>query len=186
VIEHDRGEVVPEARLTETEHGIVPEGTGWFVLNAREARWDEVDGSGRYCRFEGDEAFPQLGFNVHVLDPGERMAMYHGEIGQEDFLVLSGECLLIIQGEERTLRPFDLVHCPPWTDHVILGAGRGRAVIVCVGARPPEDAVRYPVEPAALRHGAGVARATTSEREAYAGRAPLRPTRYRAGDLPGA
>jgi uncharacterized cupin superfamily protein len=185
VSEHDREDVVPEARLIGSEHGVVPEGAGWFVLNAREARWHEVDGLGRYCPFEGDDAFPQLGVNIHVLDPGEPMAMYHGEAGQEDFLVLSGECLLIIQGEERALRPFDLVHCPPWTDHIILGAGEGRAVIVCVGARPPEDAVRYPVEPAALRRGAGVARATTSGREAYADVAPRRATRYRAGDLPG-
>ena len=36
-----------------------------------------------------------------MLDPGEPMAMYHWETDQEDFLVLSGEPLLIVEGEER-------------------------------------------------------------------------------------
>jgi uncharacterized cupin superfamily protein len=183
VTDRERDDAVPEAEMAETEHGLVPEGPGWFVLNAREARWDEVDGWGRYCRFEGEPRFPEVGVNIHVLGPGEPMSMYHRELGQEDFLVISGECLLIVEGEERPLRPFDLVHCPPWTEHVIVGAGSGPAAIVCIGARPAEDAVVYPVEPAALRHGAGVRRETTSGGDAYAGVERPRPVPYRAGDL---
>jgi len=94
------------------------------VLNAREAKW--LDGAyGAYARFEGEPRFQQLGFNIGVLRPGQPSSMYHGEDGQEDFLVLSGECLLLIEAEERRLGQWDFVHCPAWTEHVFVGAGDG-------------------------------------------------------------
>ena len=46
------------------------------------------------------------------------MAMYHWEEDQEDFLVLAGEAVLIVEGEERPLRAWDFVHCPPKAKHV--------------------------------------------------------------------
>src|SRR5436190_23504078 len=104
--------MVPEAPLEDVEHGCVPAGEGWFVLNARDARWRVNDALGKLTFFEGDTAgFSQFGINVGVLDPGQPMAMYHHENEQEDFLVLTGEPLLIVEGEERRLRPWDLVHC---------------------------------------------------------------------------
>lgn len=177
--------MVAEARLIETEDGLVPEGEGWFVLNVREARWWQRRGLGRSCDLEGETAFPQLGVRVTVLEPGQPSGMYHGEEGQEDFLVVAGECLLVIEGEERRLKQWDFVHCPPWTRHVFVGAGEGPCVIVMVGARPPGRKIVYPVEEAAARHGAGVRQETTEPREAYAPyprRPPFIP--YRDGDLP--
>jgi len=116
-----------EAELKPAEGGgTVPEGDGWFVLNAKDARWYYTDGRAAHCDLEGDTDFPQLGINVVVLGPGEPMAMYHWEADQEDFLVLSGEGLLIVEGEERPLRAWDLVHCPPETKHAIIGAGETR------------------------------------------------------------
>jgi quercetin dioxygenase-like cupin family protein len=101
------------------------------VLNAREAPWYERDGRGFYCEFEGFEEhepdFSQLGINLTVLRPGEPMAMYHWEADQEDFLVIAGEALLVVEGGERALRQWDLVHCPPGTEHVIIGAEKRRA-----------------------------------------------------------
>ena len=105
--------MVPEAPLEQTEHGLVPGGDGWYVLNARASRWYYVEGRGAFCDLEGEQDFPQLGINVQVLGPGEAMAMYHWEADQEDFLVVAGEALLIIEGEERPLRAWDFVHCPP-------------------------------------------------------------------------
>ena len=119
--------MVEEARLVSTENGLVPQGEGWFVVNAREARWFENDLFGRYTGFEGDARFLELGFNIGVLDPGQPACMYHGESNQEDFLVLSGECLLLVEGEERLLRAWDFFHSPAWTEHVLVGAGEGPA-----------------------------------------------------------
>ena len=144
--------MVPEAPLEQTENGLVPRGEGWYVLNAREARWWRTDDLGSVCTFEGDVRFPELGINVSVLRPGEPSCMYHGEEAQEDFLVLSGGCLLLIEGEERPLRAWDFVHCPRWTEHVIVGAGSGPCVVLAVGARGVGRGVRYPVDEAALRH----------------------------------
>ena len=112
------------------------------------------------------------------------MAMYHWEADQEDFLVLSGEALLIVEGEERPLTQWDLVHCPPRTNHVIIGAGDGPCVVVAVGARvlsvDNPDWGGYPVDETALRHGAGVEQETTNAQEAYANVRPQRqPTGYR-------
>jgi uncharacterized cupin superfamily protein len=158
--------VVPEADLKQTEHGLEPSGEGWFVVNARDAKW--LDGHfGAYTRFEGDPRFTRLGFNIGVLAPGQAACYYHGEGEQEDFLVLQGECVLLIEREERALRQWDFVHCPDWTEHVFVGAGDGPCVVLMVGARPDTEVV-YPVADVALRHGAGVERETPSPDEAYA------------------
>ena len=179
--------MVPESRRESTDHGLVPEGDGWFVLNAREARWYDGDGRAALCVFEreiGD--FPQLGINLNVLQPGETMAMYHWEADQEDFLVLAGEALLIVEGEERPLRQWDFVHCPAGTKHVVVGAGDAPAVVLAVGARDRStgpDWGGYTVDEAAIRHGAGVEQETTDQKQAYARFSKREPTRYREGWL---
>ena len=184
--------VVPESALESTEYGLVPTGKGWFVLNAREAPWYERDGRGFYCEFEGFEEhepdFSQLGINLTVLRPGEPMAMYHWEADQEDFLILAGEALLIVEGEERPLRQWDLVHCPPGTQHTIVGAGESACVVLAVGARDRStgsDWGGYTVDEAAWRHHAGVEEETTDPKQAYARFAGSDRTRYRDGLLPG-
>jgi len=183
--------VLPESPLRLTEHGLVPTGKGWFVLNAREAPWYERDGRGFFCEFEGfdeDEPdFSQLGINLTVLRPGEPMAMYHWEADQEDFLVIAGEALLIVEGEERPVRQWDLVHCPPKTEHTIVGAGETACVIVAVGARDRStgpDWGAYTAAEAALRHDAGVEQETTDREQAYARFAASERTRYLDGLLP--
>jgi uncharacterized cupin superfamily protein len=193
--------MVPEAPLEQTEHGRFAAGAGWFVLNMREVRWFER-GLGFEAGLSGKGDFPQVGIGLTVLAPGEPMAMYHWETDQEDFLVLSGEGLLIIEGEERPLRRWDFVHCPPGTNHVIVGAGDGPCVVFAVGAREKhtyitadgtmegrDDWGAYTVHEAALRHGAGVEQETNDADEAYArmrARFPTpEPTRYRDGWLPG-
>jgi len=145
-----------EAQLKRTDSGLEPVGDGWFVLNARDAKWN--DGHfGAYTRFEGEPRFTQIGINIGVLSPGQPACFYHGEDNQEDFLVLSGECLLLIEGEERSLRQWDFVHCPPWAEHVFVGAGESPCAILAVGARSSHDVV-YPRSELALRYGAGVER----------------------------
>jgi uncharacterized cupin superfamily protein len=183
--------MVPEASLDDTEQGRVPSGEGWYVLNARDARWYYARGRGAFCDFEGEIDFPQLGMNVQVFEPGEAMAMYHWEADQEDFLVVHGEALLIVEGEERALRQWDFVHCPPDTKHTILGAGNGPCVVVAVGARQHADDPDwggYTVDEVALRHEAGVEQETAVPDEAYkairAKYGAREQTRYRDGWLP--
>ena len=162
--------MVPEARLEPAGQGLAPRGEGWSVLNAREARW--LDGDfGAYTRFEGDARFQQLGFNIGVLQPGQPACLYHREEDQEDFLVLSGECLLLVEGEERPLKQWDFFHCPPWTEHVFVGAGSGPCAILAVGARSSRNVV-YPTSELAARHGAGAAVETDDPQQAYAHTAP--------------
>ena len=104
-------------------------------MNARESRWRDTGTLGAFCNFEGKRRFPGLGINLNVLRPGEPMGLYHRENAQEDFLVLAGECLLIVEGEERKLKTWDFFHCPPGTEHIIVGAGEEPAVVLAVGAR---------------------------------------------------
>lgn len=161
--------MVPEAPLERNDAGLYPAGEGWFVLNARDAQWFDSIELGLYTPFEGESArFTELGMNIGILRPGEPSCMYHGEEAQEDFLVLSGECLLIIEGEERPLKAWDFVHCPPWTEHVFVGSGDAPCVLLGVGARSKGRGLVYPVNDVALRHGAGVETETNSPAEAYA------------------
>jgi uncharacterized cupin superfamily protein len=175
--------VVREATLVRKEAGLVPEGDGWFVLNAREALWEENREYGRSTTFEGETRFPGLGINLNVLAPGQPLCMYHGEDEQEGFLILAGEALLLIEGEERPLRQWDFVHCPRWAQHVIVGAGSGPCVLVAVGTRTDGD-VLYPVAEVALKHGAGVRKETHEPKEAYAEISKPVAVPYREGDLP--
>ena len=176
--------MVPEAKIAKTENGLVPEGEGWYVLNAREARWLHTDELGAACTFEGDVRFAEFGINVSVLGPGQPACRYHGEEAQEDFFVLAGECLVLIEGEERALGQWDFVHCPPWTEHVLVGAGSGPCVILSVGARGGERGLVYPVSELARKYGASVEKETSSEHEAYAAYEPHRDGPYQDGFLP--
>jgi len=175
---------IREAPLRATKYGLVPEGEGWFALNARETRWRDYGPLGIACNFEGKRRFSQLGVNLNVLEPGQPMTQYHRERAQEAFLVLAGDCLLVVEGEERRLRPWDFFHCPGGTAHAIVGAGKGTSVVLAVGARGGRKGFVYPVEPAALKHGAGVQREATTAAEAYS-RFPRSARRaYREGWLP--
>ncbi|PWU19463.1 MAG: hypothetical protein C5B48_13490 [Candidatus Rokuibacteriota bacterium] len=177
---------VDEAKLIETEGGLKPEGEGWFVVNVRDAAWLYSDdfGSGVVFQGEGPASFPELGINISVLQPGEPNCRYHAESNQEDFLVLSGECLLLVEGQERPLRAWDFVHCPSWTEHVFVGAGDGPCVLLAVGSRRPDEELRYPVSEVALSHGAGVHEETSDPRHAYADVERARPGPAPAEGMP--
>ena len=158
-----------------------------FVLNARDVAWRGREGLGRWANLEGDAEFEELGFQLAVVDPGVPACMYHGEGVQEDFLVVSGECVLVIEGEERHLKQWDFVHCPSMTDHVFVGAGDGPCAIVMVGARvwkEREEEIIYPVNDTAAKHGASVGTTTPDPAEAYAPFERREPGPYRDGDLP--
>jgi uncharacterized cupin superfamily protein len=176
-----------EAKLVDTGAGLMPEGDGWFVLNTTDARWEASEEFGRYTRWEGngDARFKELGININVLEPGQPACMYHGEDAQEDFLVLAGEGTLIVEGEERPLRPWDFVHCPAWTRHVIVATGSQPMVVLAVGARNGRTGLIYPRDEVALKHGAGAEQDTSDGAEAYAGTSKPASTRYIEGDLPG-
>jgi quercetin dioxygenase-like cupin family protein len=152
-----------------SKNGLVVDGEGWFVVNARESRWRSEGPLGSYCTFEGKRRFPQLGINISVLERGQAMGMYHRENAQEGFLVLAGQCLLIVEGQERPLRPWDFFHCPGGTEHIIVGAGDEPAIVVAVGGRGRGigGGVVYTVSELAARHGAGVERETASSAAAY-------------------
>jgi uncharacterized cupin superfamily protein len=181
------GRSIPEAPLEETEVGLVPGGDGWFVLNAQEAHWRNREGRGYSLPFEGPTDFPQVGITLFVLGPGEPIGMYHWEANQEDFLVLSGTGLLLVEGQERPLRQWDFVHCPAGTNHIIVGAGDGPCVVLAVGAREHRgdaDWGGYTRDELALRHGAGADADTTDAVEAYARFPAPVPIRYEDGWLP--
>jgi len=165
-----------EARLEQTPEGVVPAGDGWFILNLSEIAWETLPGGGTWCSFEAPASrSPLLGIGVHILGPGESSGMYHAESNQEGFLVLTGECIAIVEGQERRMRPWDYLHCPPGTAHITVGAGDEPCALLMVGTRAPGSTLRYPVEPAAATHAASVTVATDSPEEAYAGRPPVAP-----------
>jgi quercetin dioxygenase-like cupin family protein len=162
---------VPEAQLEDFGSGLAPVSDGWFVVNVRDAEWWSSETRGARCGFENEYGerpveFDHLGINVTVLEPGET-SLYHAEANQEAFLVLSGECRLLVEGQERRLVSWDFFHAPPWTEHGFVGAGEGPCVIVMGGARSSPE-VRYPVSELAARYGASVEQETSNPEQAYA------------------
>jgi quercetin dioxygenase-like cupin family protein len=159
-----------EAELEDSGSGLAPATLGWFVVNLRDTEWMYAESRGARCAFESEYGdppveFAQFGINVTVLEPGQT-SLYHAEENQEGFLVLSGECGLLVEGEERRLRPWDFFHAPPWTEHGFVGAGEGPCVILMVGSRSGPG-VRYPVSEVAAQYGASVQEETSDWRQAY-------------------
>jgi uncharacterized cupin superfamily protein len=160
-----------ETPFLEWPTGLAPEREGWFVVNVRDAAWVAHEAFGTSCLFENPrgEPLPEFGIRVRVLQPGQPMSLYHEEAAQEGFLVLAGECVLVVNGEERRLRTWDFFHSPAGTEHVLVGAGGAPAAVLAVGARPDPETFRYPVSDLAARYGASVAVETSDPDEAYAG-----------------
>jgi uncharacterized cupin superfamily protein len=185
--------VVPEAKLEDKGAGLVPQTAGWFVLNARDARWFDKPGQGHSVpltgsdEYEAETFFPMLGMAIRVMNPGEPTTIYHWETEQEDFLVLAGEALLIVEGQERPLRQWDFVHCPPETRHTFVGAGDGPCVLLCASSRQfQKDGPWgfYCADEAAARYEAASPEDTQDGNVAYSRFPPSRATRYPDGLLP--
>jgi uncharacterized cupin superfamily protein len=185
--------MVPEAKLEDGGTGLVPTSEGWFVMNARDARWFHRPGRGDslpltgFDEFEAETYFPMHGMSIQVLPPGEPNCTYHWETEQEDFLVLAGEALLIVEGQERPLRQWDFVHCPPETRHVFVGAGDGPCVILAASSRQfQKDGPWgfYCADATAARYNAGSPEDTQDGEVADARFPPSQPARYRPGLLP--
>ena len=156
-----------EARLEPAESGLKPASDGWFVVNVGETAWFVHDAFGSGASFETREfPFAQLGININVLQPGQPLCLYHEEDAQEDFLVLAGECVLLVNEEERPLQAWDFFHCPAGTEHVVVGAGEGLSIVLAVGARPERARQAEGRAAAAVRASGG----RQSRRDASRGR----------------
>ncbi len=185
--------MISEARLEDTGNGLVPASAGWFVMNARDARWFEKPGQGHslpltgHDEYEAETFFPMLGMSLRVVRPGEPSTTYHWETEQEDFLVLSGEALLLIEGQERRLKQWDFVHCPPETRHAFVGAGDAPCVLLCASSRQfQKDGPwgYYCADETAGRYNASPPEDTQDGDAAEARFPPSRPIRYHDGLLP--
>lgn len=166
--------MVTEARLERVASGLAPVTPGWFLVNAAEAAWvTNAEWSGGVCIFESDEFVlrgrpdlsgyekPEAGFTLRVVPPGRPADIYHAESVQEDFLILSGEGMLIIEEEERPIRAWDFVHCPPMTAHTFVATGDAPLILIATGNRRTDLERIYPRSDAALRHAAGSEVTTT-------------------------
>lgn len=159
-----------EARINHTEQGSLPADGGWFILNLGEMAWDTVPGFGTWRGFDfaaRPAREPGSGVHIHVLEAGESNGYYHSEDAQEGFLVLSGECLAVVEGEERTMRQWDYLHSPPGTAHITVGAGSAPCVILMFGSPDPSRHVSWIADETAARHGVSVSRTTSDGAEAY-------------------
>jgi quercetin dioxygenase-like cupin family protein len=159
-----------EAQIEQTPEGQMPVGVGWFILNLAEMPWSTIPGFGAWCDFDGrlaDPSAPCIGVHVHVLQPGECNGYYHAEAAQEGFLVLSGECIAVVEGEERRMRQWDYFHSPPGTEHITIGAGEEPCAILMCGSPDPRRQITWIANETAAKHGASVARTTGRGTEAY-------------------
>jgi uncharacterized cupin superfamily protein len=161
---------VDEAKIDETPYGRIPAEEGWFVLNLGDALAvrNEAKGGAIYPLEPQCGGFTDFGVNVHVVWPGEPNCLYHSEGTREAFLVLSGECTLVVEEQERPLRQWDFFHCPAGTRHVFVGAGDGPCAILMIGGRPEAEQLHYPASEVAAKHSASVAEDTPDPDEAYA------------------
>lgn len=150
---------------------MLEERFGWFVVNVKDARWRRTEAFGLSCEFERPGApFPQVGVNLYLLEPGKPNCRYHREEAQEDLLVLSGRCRLLVNDQERILEAWDFVHFPAGVSHVVVGTDDGPCAVLFVGHRvaPPDRVERfYPASRLARRYGAESPEPTADSRVAY-------------------
>ena len=162
---------------------MLEEREGWFVVNVKDARWFGNPAFGKMCKFEKpDEPFPQIGIHIFVLEPGKPNCRYHREAAQEDLLVLSGRCRLLVNGQERMLTTWDFVHFPAGTSHVCVGEGSEPCAVLIVGHREPDEVeLFYPASELARRYGAEAPEPTAEPTVAYSDtgrRQPVEPANW--------
>jgi uncharacterized cupin superfamily protein len=139
-----------------------------FVMNVAAAPALRHPRRATVIEFEDDGSpWPDTGVNIQIMQPGQPNCRYHSEPVQEDFLVLHGECIVILDGVERSLRQWDLLHCPAGIEHVFVGAGAGPCAVLMIGSRR-QDAAHYPVNELAAKYDASAASETDEPAEAYA------------------
>jgi len=172
--------VAEEASIAQSAEGAFAATPGWFVLNLADARWMRSEEGGQWSDFEPPDGFEGYGIGVHVLQPGQPNGKYHAENVQEDFLVLSGECILVVEEEERRLKAWDFFHCAPGTHHILVGAGDEPCAILMAGLRGEDKQLHYPVSETAGRYGASAPEETDTPSVAYSDWSrdftPIRPT----------
>jgi len=157
----------------------------WHIANARDVQWYDAGKGGFFADFQRSESFPEFGFNIGMALPGQIGALYHREAHQECYFVLAGEGLLIVEGEERSLKRWDYFHCPAGVEHICVATGDGPFVLIAVGGRVGENDTTYPVDETAARYGASVERETKDPREAYASFPRPEPVAFREEFLGG-
>lgn len=167
----------PESSLIDGPKGLVPESDGWFIVNVGDVQAVKTDRFGAGTRFEGANQFPEFGINVRFLAPGQPNCLYHRESVQETFLVLNGECVAIIEEQERQLKTGDFLFVPAGVAHVFVGGSDGPCTILMAGTRGEDVQVHYPVSEVAARYGASVKEATDDPSVAYADVPGFEPTR---------
>jgi uncharacterized cupin superfamily protein len=186
--------MVPEAQPKETEVGLVPAGKGWFVMDVRDARWFDKPGQGYSVpltgcdEYEAETFFPMLGMAIRVMNPGDVATTYHWETEAEDFLVLHGEAIAILEGQERRIKQWDFVHCPPETKHTFVGAGDAPCVLLCASSRQfQKDGPwgYYCYDETAEKHNAASPEDTQDGSIPDARFPEPKESRYREGWLPG-
>jgi uncharacterized cupin superfamily protein len=147
---------------------MIEQQEGWYVVNVKDARWMGSPAFGSVCMFEkADERFPQTGVHLFVLEPGKPNCRYHRESVQEDCLVLSGHCKLLVNGEEKQLGPWDFVHFPAGVTHVLVGEGEAPCAVLFIGHRSKDVELFYPESELARRHGAEAPEPTPNPGVAY-------------------
>jgi len=168
--------MIAESRLEPVASGLTPVTPGWFVVNVADTAWVTNDEWCGVCIFESDEFVLQgrpdlteyekdAGFTIRVFPPGQPAGLYHAESVEENFLVVMGRCILIVEDQERQLRTWDFVHCPPLTGHTFVNNGDEPCVLVATGNRRDDLERTYGRSEVALRYGAGSpADTTTPER----------------------
>jgi uncharacterized cupin superfamily protein len=166
--------VIDESRLERVASGLAPVTPGWFTVNVADAAWVTNDEWCGVSIFESDDFVlqgrpdlteyvkPFAGFTIRVIPAGQPGGLYHAESVQEDFLILMGECVLIIEDQERHLRQWDFVHCPPMTGHTFVAKDSGPCVILATGNRRDDLERICPRSEVALRYGAGVETETST------------------------
>jgi len=149
---------------------------GGYVLNIKDAAWKGHDRFGRSANLERGERFSDVGIHLFMLTPGNPNCRYHRESAQENFLVLSGSCKLLMNDTERQLAVWDFVHCPPGVSHVLVGTGDSPAVVLAIGHRQgAEHELYYPASELAAKYGAQAPEPTPDPRVAYGDVEPATP-----------
>jgi uncharacterized cupin superfamily protein len=159
---------IPEDPMADGQYGRRAAADGWFILNLADSHGMGNDRMGTFSAFESpDHPQPHFGIGVHILWPGQPDGLYHEEDNQEFFLVLSGECIVLVEEQERPMRQWDCFYSPPNTRHILVGAGDGPCALLMAGARRPDARIHYPLSELAARYGASAVEPTDSAREAY-------------------
>ena len=121
------------------------------LINLDEVKIEETEAGSfqhRYAIISDQIGAKLLGYNLTIVAPNKKANFFHNHHNNEEmFFILEGTGTLRFGGSEYSLRPNDIIACPPGkrdVAHQIINTGTGDLKYLALSTRRRVDVAEFP------------------------------------------